>query len=110
MNVKGSKHTRPYQAQTPTNARNAEDRIREERRVTPRGLKHRIRTLTVNTTGFTEMYKELKRANYPGSAVLASSIRNDMLECIKVMVEVGLISNDDLATHRKRMRKHREDD
>ncbi|SRR6266702_965727 len=105
MNVK---KTKAYQHQTPTNAKAAEDRIREERRVTPKGLKHRIRTLTVNTDGFSQMYDELKKANYPGSPVLASSIRNDMLDCIKVMIEVGLIDADDLARHRRKMKKARD--
>jgi hypothetical protein len=96
---------KPNRHQTPKNAKAAEYLIREERRVTPRGLKHRIRTLTCNTDGFSQMYDELKQANYPGSKVCASSIRNDMLECIKVMVKVGLINEDDLARHRRAYKK-----
>ena len=99
---------KPYRHQTPTNAKAADDRLREERRVTPRGLRHRIRTLTVNTDGFTQMYDQLQQANFPGSKVLASSIRNEMLECIKVMIDVGLIDADDLARHRRRMKKARD--
>jgi hypothetical protein len=98
---------KPY-SQAPTNAKAAEDRLREERRVTPKGLKHRIRTLTVNTDGFQSMYEQLQQANFPGSKVLASSIRNDMLECIKVMIDVGLIDADDLARHRRKMKKARD--
>ena len=98
---------RPYKAQTPTNAKAAEDRLREELRVTAKGLKHRIRTLTVNTEGFSQMYDELQQANFPGSKVLASSVRNEMLECIKVMIDVGLIDADALARHRRRTKKGR---
>ncbi len=96
---------KPNRHQTPTNQKAAEDRLREEVRVTPKGLKHRIRTLTVNTEGFTQMYDKLQQANFPGSKVLASSVRNEMLDCIKVMIDVGLIDADDLARHRRKMKK-----
>jgi hypothetical protein len=103
-----SKHTRPYKARTPTNQKLAKER--ETINVTSRGLKHRIRTLTLATDGFSRMYDELKRANYPGTPVLASSVRNEMLACVKVMIEVGLIHEDDLAHHRRRMKKRRDRD
>lgn len=99
---------KPNRHQTPANQKAAEDRLREEVRVTPRGLKHRIRVLTANTDGFQEMYDKLQQANFPGSKVLASSVRNEMLECIKVMIDVGLIDADDLARHRRRMKKARD--
>lgn len=98
---KKSKHTRPYKAQNPANEKAAKES--ETINVTSRGLKHRIRTLTCNTEKFSDMYSQLKQANFPGSEVLASSVRRDMLECIRVMIEVGLIDEDDLARHRRRM-------
>jgi hypothetical protein len=101
-----SKHTRPYRAQTPTNEKAAKERATIN--VSSRGLKHRIRTLTLATDGFSRMYDELKRANYPGTPVLASSVRNEMLACVKIMIEVGLIDEDDLARHRRKMQKRRD--
>jgi hypothetical protein len=99
LNVRKAK---PY-LQTPTNENVAKER--ETIAITARGLKVRIRRLTCQCEHRSEVWKELQRANYPGSAVLVSGVRNEMLDCIKIMIEEGLIDPDDLAQYRRQFKK-----
>ena len=93
---------KPYQ-QTPTNEKAAKER--ETVPITARGLKARIRRLTCQCEHPSDVWRELQKANYPGSAVLVSSVRNEMLDCIKIMIDEGLIDPDDLARHRRQFKK-----
>ncbi len=94
---------KPYQ-QTPTNQKAAEEA--NEVPITAKGLKARIRRLTCQCEQPSEVWRQLQKANYPGSAVLVASVRNEMMECIKIMIDEGLIDPDDLARHRRRFKKN----
>ncbi|MCA6106111.1 hypothetical protein [Bradyrhizobium cenepequi] len=80
---------------------------REERNVTERGLKSKIRRLTLQTDTFGEVCDELRRANYPGSAVLVSTVRNEMREIVKLLIEEGLIDKQRLEGYRREYQRER---
>jgi hypothetical protein len=80
---------------------------RETLNVTERGIKWKIRTLTLQTETFGEVRDELRRANYPGSAVLVSAIRNEMREIVKLLIAEGVLDEKRLERYRREHRRAR---
>ena len=75
--------------------------------VTPKGLKAKIRQLTLANASFSEVYALLQKANYPGSGVLVSALRNDVLDVIKLLIEEGVLDPERLDAYREEQRKAR---
>ncbi|MCK1391691.1 hypothetical protein [Bradyrhizobium sp. 1] len=73
--------------------------------ISPRGLRARVQRLTLQHESFHDVYDELKRANFPSSAVLCSSLRNETMQIVKLMIEEGLIDRDRLDRYREEHRK-----
>ncbi|UVO28339.1 hypothetical protein [Bradyrhizobium arachidis] len=85
---------------------------RETMDISPRGLRARVQRLTLRHEAFGDVYDELKRANFPSSAVLCSALRNETLQIVKLMIEEGLLDRERLdryrKTHAKDLRKNRQ--
>jgi hypothetical protein len=73
--------------------------------ISPRGLRARVQRLTLRHEAFHDVYDELKRANFPSSAVLCSSLRNETLQVIRLMIEEGLLDRARLDRYREEHRK-----
>ncbi|MBR1120866.1 hypothetical protein JQ628_05000 [Bradyrhizobium lablabi] len=75
-------------------------------KVTERGMRRRITRYTLQLANVSEIHDRLDREAYgPGSKVMVASVRNHAMEVIKVMIDEGIISQDDLERYRKRCAK-----
>ncbi|WP_143275380.1 hypothetical protein [Bradyrhizobium canariense] len=73
--------------------------------ISPKGLRARVQRLTLRHEAFHDVYDELKRANFPSSAVLCSALRNETLQIVKLMIEEGLLDRERLDRYRKQHSK-----
>jgi hypothetical protein len=78
-------------------------REREPIQITERGLKRRITRYTLQLANVSEISDRLDREGYGSrSKVLIASVRNHALEVIKLMLDEGIITEDDLDRYRRR--------
>ncbi|MGY2849310.1 hypothetical protein ACVIWU_000806 [Bradyrhizobium sp. USDA 4509] len=78
---------------------------RETREITERGLKAKIRRLTLQTDSFKEVCDELERANISASGILVSNQRNIVREIIALLIEEGLLTEQQLARYRRQYKR-----
>jgi hypothetical protein len=76
---------------------------REPIQITERGLKRRITRYTLQLANVSEISDRLDREGYGSrSKVLIASVRNHALDVIKVMMDEGIVTEDDLERYRRR--------
>ncbi|SDF97184.1 hypothetical protein SAMN05216337_109615 [Bradyrhizobium brasilense] len=80
---------------------------RETRDITERGLKSKIRLLTLQTETFKEVCDELRRANISASGILVSNQRTAMREIIALLTAEGLIDEQRLEHYRRQYKRDR---
>ncbi|MCC8946475.1 hypothetical protein H8A97_15470 [Bradyrhizobium sp. Arg62] len=80
---------------------------RETREITERGLKSKIRLLTIQTESFKEVCDELERANISASGILVSNYRTPMREIVALLIEEGLIDKRRLERYQREHQRGR---
>lgn len=76
---------------------------REPTQITERGLKRRITKYTLQLANVSEISERLDREGYGSrSKVLIASVRNHALEVIRLMLDEGIVTEDDLERYRRR--------
>lgn len=98
--------------ETPEYRRNQKPRAeeREPITITERGLKRKIARYTLQLANVSEISDRLDREGYgPRSKVLIASVRNNALEVIKLMMDEGIVTEDDLERYRRRCAKAQRD-
>ncbi|MGY4176774.1 hypothetical protein ACVIHH_002065 [Bradyrhizobium sp. USDA 4518] len=86
--------------------RQQETQKRETKDITTLGLKNRIRRATLQTNSFREVCAELEDANISVSGVTVSSVRSEMREIVRLLIEEHLIDERRLEQY---LRQHQRD-
>jgi hypothetical protein len=84
----------------------------EQDRITPtaRGMRRRIIRYTLEGLNVQGIYDRLDEEHYgPASLVTIGNVRRDAEQVIKVMLDEGLIGEDDLERYRRRAAKEQRD-